>query len=468
EVVLRGNLRSTPRLSALRVWFPRFSYLAQYLPTVYREEDREARFLERFLANFEGLFTAIEDRIAAAQVLFDVRTAPQDTLDWLAAWLGIVLDPSWDEARRRRFIRHAMLLFRFRGTVHGIRLALQLATAECVEAADLMPATPERERAFGIRIVERYRARRLPGVLLGEPLAASGPRAGSLQARWTPAEGRARLAQRYQDYLQARGIAAAGLDFPLSPPDEDGLRGAWESFAREQLGFVPAGSEGERLQWQRFLSLRYPDVSRLKARYEWSDFAAVRLPRDWPEIADQRQDWRDFIAETSSATSERGRWQAFLARRYRALRELNAAYRTRWPGFELLALPEGLPPDGAALADWHAYEATVRPMRQAAHRFVVYLPTRDLGSDPVRVADRLSLAHRIIELEKPAHTVFDVRQYLALFRIGEARLGHDTLLGSGSRAPELMPAFVLGRNHLGIGHLAPRDPLPGDRRELAC
>ena len=76
---------ATPRLHALRAWSPRFSYSRRYLPAVYREDEASADFLERFLANFEGLFTALEDRIAAASALFDVRTAPA-TLDWLASW----------------------------------------------------------------------------------------------------------------------------------------------------------------------------------------------------------------------------------------------------------------------------------------------------------------------------------------------------------------------------------------------
>jgi hypothetical protein len=45
-----------------------------------------------------------------------------------------------------------------------------------------------------------------------------------------------------------------------------------------------------------------------------------------------------------------------------------------------------------------------------------------------------------------------------VLRIGEARLGFDTLLGEGSRAPALMPSVVLGRDALGAAHLAPGHP----------
>src|SRR4029453_14804583 len=107
---------------ALRVWYPRFSYLDRYLPAVYREDASSASFLDRFLANFEGILTTIEDRIAAAQIFFDVARATPDPLDWLAQWFGVALDPSWDDNRRRLFIRHAMDFFATRGTIRGLEI----------------------------------------------------------------------------------------------------------------------------------------------------------------------------------------------------------------------------------------------------------------------------------------------------------------------------------------------------------
>ena len=57
-----------PRLHALRIYYPRFSYLTRYLPGVYQEDAVSASFLDRFLANVEGTNTAIEDRIAGREV----------------------------------------------------------------------------------------------------------------------------------------------------------------------------------------------------------------------------------------------------------------------------------------------------------------------------------------------------------------------------------------------------------------
>ena len=79
---------------------------------------------------------------------------------------------------------------------------------------------------------------------------------------------------------------------------------------------------------------------------------------------------------------------------------------------------------------------------------------------------RLDLARRIVELEKPAHTTFDVRFYWSLFRVGEARLGRDTLIDRGSRAPDLMTPMVLDQGHVGESYLAPSHPRNATDRSL--
>jgi phage tail-like protein len=394
---LVGDGRSTPRLRALRAYYPRFSYLDQYLPAVYREDPGSASFLERFLANPEGTLTAVEDRIAAVPILFDRRSTPPEALDWLAGWFGVVRDPAWDDARLRLFLTHAMDFFQYRGTVRGLRMALRLALDACPDEGIFNDNPALAKRTDPIRIVEPYRARQTPGVVPGDPKAGVGVLATPTTQRWQPAQGRANLSRRYADFL-APGAAGLLTEIPLTaPPDR---AADWRRFAQRTLGFVPSATDADRPAW------------------------------------------RDF-----------------LARRYHRVGALNDAYQTGWASFEDVPLPQALPPDGVPLTDWFQFEAIVLPMRRRAHRFSVLLPAPlDDTPDGAEHRRRLELARRVVEAEKPAHTVFDVKFFWAFFRLGEARLGEDTLLDLGSRAPQLMPPVVLGRRHLAESYLAPGYP----------
>lgn len=459
RIRLKGDERSTPRLRALRAYYPRFSYLSNYLPGVYREDAQSASFLDRFLSNVEGLYTSLEDKIAAAQILFDVRSAPPDVLDWLAGWFGVALDPSWDEARRRMFIAHAMDFFQYRGTIRGVTMALHLALDNCADEAifDQSEAAKQRER---IRIVERYRTRTLPGVIFGDPTEATGLRTVNVGTRWRPDQGRANLTQRY---VSALGSGADPLtQFPLVPPADPQQSAAWSQFSSSTLGFVPSSAAAERSAWQTFLQSRYVNVQQLNAAHQtaYTDFANVAVPRDVATVAKAKTDWDDFVVGPGVS---RHLWQDFLARRYRRIKSLNTAYGTAWSAFELVPLPDDLPLDGAPLADWFQFESVVLRMQRAAHRFTVLLPVPlSLAFNPEEHQRRLDLSRRIVDLEKPAHTVFDVKFYWAMFRVGEARLQLDTVIAQGSRAPQLLPEMVVGQGFVGESYLAP--PVP----ENAC
>jgi hypothetical protein len=157
-------------------------------------------------------------------------------------------------------------------------------------------------------------------------------------------------------------------------------------------------------------------------------------------------------------------WQQFLARRYVGILALNLAHAADWKTFDAVAYPSALPENLARLHDWYEFETRVLPTLAAAHRFTVLLPaTGAAGNDEDR-RRHLALASRLIELEKPAHTVFDVKFYWALFRVGEARLGYDSVPGLGGRDPALRPQpATLGRSYLGETLVAPGEPpsLPG-------
>ncbi|MFL5496206.1 MAG: phage tail protein [Gemmatimonadales bacterium] len=178
RMVLHGDGHATPEVAALRVYAPRFSYVQRYFPELYHESvfgpdaDEQvpsdthisatgADFLERFVASLEGMLTPIEDRIAHAYLLTEPRTAPDDALDWLAGWIGLSFDPSFPPERRRAILVAAPELYRWRGTLTGLRRAIDVVTGGACAQGDAV-------------VVEDFRLRRTFATILGADFADEG------------------------------------------------------------------------------------------------------------------------------------------------------------------------------------------------------------------------------------------------------------------------------------------------------
>lgn len=421
RLTLRGTGRNSPRIDALRLYFPRFSYLNEYLPDVYQLDETSASFFDRFLANPEGIFTDLEGKIAEIQILFDTRTIPAEYLDWLACWLGTVLDPAFGEAKRRLFIDHVVALFKQRGTLPGLIRAIRLVLDPCPDdslfddagiACDLAQsercATAASFSRYGVRLIEQFLTRSAPGVLFGDPTAETLPRLTTADQPWTPQDGAGLLHSRFQAFLDARY----------------------------------ATDEARQAVWP-------------------GNLADVRLSPVLPADTAQQDDWRAFTASEVGFTyaevnaDDTPAYRAFLARRYAQISALNDAYQHMEVSFATIELPEedDFPADGAWLYDWIQFVSLALPIQRNAHLFTVLVPTEP-GSDLEAQAEVLALVARIVEREKPVHTSFEVRPYWALFRVGTARLGLDTLLDEGSR----YVALLLGQGFLAEGFLASAHP----------
>jgi phage tail-like protein len=440
RLTLQGSGRVSPRIHALRIYYPRFSYLKEYLPAVYRADETSASFLDRFLANAEGLYTALEGRIEMAHTLFDIRSAPAEYLDWLADWLGLVLEADWEETRRRLFIKHAMLLFREHGTLEGllrsIRLAVDLCPDERLFEGSLANLADRPELARGaVRIVESYLTRAAPGVAFGDPNDLGAPVLAAPGEPWTPAQGAEPLHGRWRDFLERvyPQEGQAGLDLAA-------LNAAW-------------GTE-----YSTASQLRLPPVTPLNEAmaYDWQRFLRLGLSFNYSEVYPT---WLDPGDEQA--------YQAFLARRYRQVSRLNAAHQlggSGWEAFSKVRLPQedDFPASGQRLYDWIQFVTLVISIRRRAHQFTVLAPIR-LSSDlsaQQRTVDRI---RRVVDLQKPAHTRYVIKPYWALFRVGEARLGLDTFLDQGSR----FVALTLGRQYLAESYLAPQPPWDAPDRLIA-
>jgi phage tail-like protein len=172
RIVLTNLGRATPQIAALRVYASRFSYLDNYLPELYREtlfgDDAEgliprgapstrANFLERFLDNFEGILTPLEDRIADAYLLTDPRTTTDEALDWLGGWIGVTFHPAYPVERRRELLAATPELYRRRGTPQGLARALDIATGGGIGTGAIV-------------LLEDFRLRRVLATIVGANL----------------------------------------------------------------------------------------------------------------------------------------------------------------------------------------------------------------------------------------------------------------------------------------------------------
>ena len=449
RITLGGDGRFTPQLRALRLWYPRFSWAERFLPGVYREDAASADFLERFLANMEGIDTVVESRIAAAQALFDTRTAPAEALDWLAGWFDMALDPRWDEQRKRLFVRHAARFFGWRGTARGITAALRLAFDAAPDDDLFALEQPKCAPANGVRLVEGFATRgALPAWTAAD---TDGSLATHAQASptWSPAEGAPGLARRWA--LATTGAVPPQLAVSFDLDRAAHGEGDWARFATSQIGFVPAVGAAERRRWSAY-------------RQAFGAAAPSALPIG-AVPADLADAWAAF---TALASPERARWVRWLTETYRRIERLNAAWNTAWRTFDEVPLTDRVPDTPAAIRDWLVFEGRILSVAANAHRFSVLLPRRAVDQDFDAEQDMLAVARRLVALEKPAHTSFDVRFYWAMNRIGEARTGIDTQLGQGSRAPELVPAATIGRAYLGASFVGAPGAAGRGRSVLAC
>lgn len=125
---------------------------------VFQPQSSPADFTARMLANFEGVLTQIEDRVANAHLLSDPQGVPGESLEWLAGWIGVAFDPALPDVRRRDWLRAAPDLARWHGTRNGLRLALDVATDGGVRGGEII-------------VVENFRLRRILATLLGVDLS---------------------------------------------------------------------------------------------------------------------------------------------------------------------------------------------------------------------------------------------------------------------------------------------------------
>jgi len=103
--------------------------LGESLPALYQEDDFTQRFVSAFDAALAPIFAALDNFPA----YLDPWLAPEDFLEWLGGWFGIVLDESWSPTRRRALVSRAFEFYRMRGTAAGLKEQVEVLTGGSVD-----------------------------------------------------------------------------------------------------------------------------------------------------------------------------------------------------------------------------------------------------------------------------------------------------------------------------------------------
>ena len=102
------------------------------LPAMLQGDD----FAQRFTAGLDTQLAPIQSTLDNIDAYTDPWIAPDDFLEWLAGWFGWELDRNWPERRRRAVVARAVELYRWRGTVRGLALMIELYTGLVPEIDD--------------------------------------------------------------------------------------------------------------------------------------------------------------------------------------------------------------------------------------------------------------------------------------------------------------------------------------------
>jgi phage tail-like protein len=103
--------------------------LGERVPALYLDDPFALRLLEAL----DEVLAPVLGCLDNLEAYLDPDLAPEDFLQWLGGWVGLVLDESWPLGRRRASVREATALHRVRGTAVGLTAYVWLLTGAHVE-----------------------------------------------------------------------------------------------------------------------------------------------------------------------------------------------------------------------------------------------------------------------------------------------------------------------------------------------
>jgi phage tail-like protein len=106
--------------------------IAPMLPAVLQEDELALQLV----AAFDEVLAPVLVTLDSLEAYVDPALCPDDFLDWLAGWIGLVPDENWTVERRRTLAARAVPVYRLRGTVAGLIGHVELLFGERPEVVD--------------------------------------------------------------------------------------------------------------------------------------------------------------------------------------------------------------------------------------------------------------------------------------------------------------------------------------------
>lgn len=102
------------------------------LPALYHGDD----FCQRLTMVFDDALSPVVTTLDCFPAYLDPALAPEDFVAWLAGWVAVSLDEAWSPDQRRRLVAKAVEIYRHRGTVEAMSMAIRLYTGADPEITD--------------------------------------------------------------------------------------------------------------------------------------------------------------------------------------------------------------------------------------------------------------------------------------------------------------------------------------------
>lgn len=106
--------------------------MARGLPAMFQQNE----FAVNFVDGLDDVMAPIMQVLDNFPAYLDPELAPPDFIEWLATWVGLVLDRNWPLERRRAMLARATELYKWRGTQQGLSEHVQLYTGVEPEIED--------------------------------------------------------------------------------------------------------------------------------------------------------------------------------------------------------------------------------------------------------------------------------------------------------------------------------------------